>query len=96
MTDSLKAEMKADRRYDSATDSFNLTYPGTTPIDIDKVEGYVHNGGNKYTVYYKVSARHGSTPTYWKAEIEYNLLNGNSNKCLSLVGVESLPSNLTK
>ena len=96
ITDSLKAEMKADCRYDSATDSFNLTYPGTTPVDVDTVEGYVHNGGNNYTVYYSVSHRHGTTPTYWKAEIEYNLPDGNNNKYISLVGVESLPNNLTK
>ncbi|MBE6948088.1 MAG: hypothetical protein E7454_07580 [Ruminococcaceae bacterium] len=97
ITDALKAEMKADYRYDSATDSFNLTHPGSSGIVTAWVEGYIHTGGNKYAVYYGIEQRDGGfIPQYWKAEIEYNLLNGNPNKYLSFVGVESLPSNLTK
>ena len=95
ITDSLKTEMKADYRYDSATDSFNLTYPGSSGIVIAWVEGYIHNGGNNYTVYYGIEQRDGGfIPQYWKAEIEYNLLNGNPNKYLSFMGVETLPSDL--
>ena len=97
ITDALKAEMKADYRYDSATDSFNLTHPGSSGIVIAWVEGYIHTGGNKYTVYYGIEQRDGGfIPQYWKAEIEYNLLNGNPNKYLSFMGVDTLPSNLTK
>ncbi|MBQ3147289.1 MAG: hypothetical protein IJN25_09915 [Clostridia bacterium] len=94
ITESIKAEMKQDYRYDAATDRFNLNYPGSG-LNMD-VRGYVHNGGNRYTVYYYTETPYFDYPSYWKVEIEFLLPEGQPNKYLSIIRIPELPENITK
>ena len=94
LTDDLKASLKKDSRYNPITDAFNLGYNMHTVVY--GILGYVHNNGNSYTVYYTSEDQENGTlrQSYWKAEVEYNLLNDKPNKYLSIVRVESPPSNV--
>ena len=91
LTDSIKADMKQDPRYDTTTDNFVLPYDNwaSSPTLV----GYIHNGGNKYTVYYQ---HFGNESDNIKVELEYNLLNNKPNKYISIENVTSIPSNITK
>lgn len=89
ITDSVKAKMKQDNRYDSTSDTFILPYENafSSPACL----GYIHNGGNKYTVYYQ----HWEEKTdIIKVELEYNLLDGKPNKYLLIEPVNSVPNNI--
>lgn len=55
---------------------------------------YVHNGGNKYTVYYHLLDWYDEELGKCKVELEYNLINGKPNKYLSIEEVDSFPENL--
>jgi len=91
LTDSIKADMKQDPRYDTTTDTFVLPYDNwaSSPTLV----GYIHNGGNKYTVYYQ---HFDNLSDNLKVELEYNLLNNKPNKYISIENVTSIPSNIQK
>ena len=110
LTDSLKSGIKAVSTgafsYDSATDKFTYTAaPSVFPAPL--VNGFVHNGGNKYTVYY-----YNSTcgcwvddcmlclkPFHFKVELELNRSYDNydvPNKILSITKIKSAPDDISK
>jgi hypothetical protein len=95
LTDAQKASMKEDSRYNAATDKFSLTWPGSNLNR--EICGYTHNGGNNYTVYYAASNSGGEEcNVYWKVVLEHNAPNGKPNRYISIVRVDSIPSNITK
>ena len=109
LTDDLKAEMKAINTetfsYNAGADTFTyITSLGEgTVIGVD---GYYHNGGNKYTVYYYaancecglIECRECLNPYHFKAELEflrvYNDKNS-QNRILSVTKVSKIPDDLT-
>lgn len=93
LTDSLKEEMKQDARYNKSSDTFALSFEGNCG-NLDMI-GYIHNGGNKYTVYYSFD-NWGHEQANYKVELEYNLLNGKPNKYLLIERVNSIPNNIIK
>ena len=93
LTDSLKAEMKQDARYNKSSDTFTLNYQGN--CGDANLLGYIHNGGSKYTVYYSFEA-FGGGKTNYKVELEYNLLNGKPNKYIAIEFVNTIPNNIVK
>ena len=95
LTDAQKASMKEDSRYNAATDKFSLTWPGSNLNR--EICGYTHNGDNNYTVYYAASNSGGEEcNVYWKVVLEHNAPNGKPNRYISIVRVDSIPSNITK
>jgi hypothetical protein len=95
LTDAQKASMKEDSRYNAATDKFSLTWPGSNLNR--EICGYVHNGGNNYTVYYAASNDGGQECTvYWKVVLEHNAPNGKPNRYISIVRIASIPTDITK
>ncbi len=93
LTDSLKEEMKQDARYNKSSDTFALSFEGNCG-DANPL-GYIHNGGSKYTVYYSFEA-FGGGKTNYKVELEYNLLNGNPNRYISIEFVNAIPNDIIK
>ena len=89
VNDSIINQMKATR----SGNAYAVTMNGFTPGYLYYIEGYVHNGGNKYTVYYNCDDN-GAKPM--KVEIEYNLLNNKPNRYISIEKVNSIPSNITQ
>lgn len=95
LTEELKAQMKqtedAGLRYDATTDTFELDYAGSYG-DI-RLMGYIHNGENKYTLYYEFASWNGASRAdgVWEIAVEYNLQNGQPNKYLSATMVNSIP-----
>ncbi len=89
VSDSIINQMKAAR----SGNAYPVTFDGFTPGCLYYIEGYVHNSGNKYTVYYDCDDA-GATPI--KVELEYNLLNNKPNRYISIEKVNSIPSNITK
>lgn len=94
ITDELKASLKQNSRYNSATDKFDLRYPGS-PTELAQ-KGYVHNGGNSYSVFFHTYDYDYKVAACWKVDIEYNLIDNKPNKCISVMRVESLPINIIK
>ena len=109
LTDTLKNEIKtvntATFSYHSATDKF--TYTAAPAVSTDPlVKGFIHNGGNKYTVYY-YSSSCGCwvddcmiclKPFHFKVELEMNRIYDNyniPNKILSITRVKSAPDDLS-
>jgi len=108
LTDGLKAEIKAVNThtfsYNAGTDTFQYT---TNPGEayIIGVDGYIHNGGNKYTVYYYAAncdcgvgdCRDCLNPYHFKVESEFLKIynsNDSQNRILSVTKVKSIPENL--
>ena len=110
LTDSLKSGIKAIStttfKYDASADKFTYTAaPSVFPAPL--VNGFVHNGGNKYTVYY-----YNSTcgcwvddcmlclkPFHFKVELELNRGYDNmdaTNKILSVTKIKSAPEDISK
>ena len=81
--------MKAAR----SGNAYAVTMNGFTPGDVYYIEGYIHNGGNKYTVYYNCDE---SNAKPMKVELEYNLVNGKPNRYTSIEKVNSVPSNISR
>jgi len=93
VSDSIINQMKAAR----SGNAYPVTYDGFTPGPLYGVEGYIHNGGNKYTVYYNVTmGDYVGQVSPIKVELEYNLLNNKPNRYISIEKVNSIPSNITK
>ena len=110
LTDSLKSGIKAVSTatfsYNAAADQFTYTAEASvysTPL----IKGFVHNGGNKYTVYY-YNSNCGCwvddcmlclKPFHFKVELElnrgYNDMNA-INKILSITKIKSAPDDLSK
>ena len=109
LNDTLKSGIKAVStaafRYDAGADKFTYeAAPAVNPAPL--VKGFVHNGGNKYTVYY-----YNSTcgcwvddcmlclkPFHFKVELELNRGYNNmeaTNKILSVTKIKSAPDNIT-
>ncbi len=94
-----------DRGYNEADDTFLLPGPGS--MGYARVLGYLHNSGNKYTVYYSFE-ENGLDPTtqLYKVVLEFNRtdcwdpdawkLNGEENQYLSFEKVTSTPSDMIK
>lgn len=110
---SFKDEMRAEGKsnpyylgYNEANDTF--TFEGYSMGSMGHAEpvGYIHNGGNQYTVYYSFEANDGGTDAIYKVFLEFKRtdrfdtmdwkLNGEENKYLSFEKVSSVPSDLTK
>ena len=72
---------------------YSVNGGGFTPGTLYYVAGYIHNGGNKYTVYYDCD-EDSAKPI--KVELEYNLLNGKPNRYISIEKVNSIPGNITE
>ena len=108
-----KDEMRAEGKalysgfgYDEVNDTF--TFEGLSMGSVGHAEplGYVHNGGNQYTVYYSFEENGGASAQIYKVVVEFNRtdyfdvmswkLNGEENKYLSFEKVSSVPSDLTK
>ena len=93
LTDAVISQMKQSPRY-QGENSYNMSYTEENPLGNPTVHGFVHNGGNNYTVYYAVYENWDDTQgTYWKVELEYNK---GIQKYTSIVKVESIPTNITK
>lgn len=93
VSDSIINQMKAAR----SGNAYPVTFDGFTPGPLYGVEGYIHNGGNKYTVYYNVTmGDYVGQVSPIKVELEYNLLNNKPNRYFSIEKVNSIPSNITK
>lgn len=90
LNDAIISQMKSQRN----ADVYPITMDGFTSQPFDTVVGYTHNGGNKYTVYWKSSYRDDVKPI--KVELEYNLLNGKPNRYISIEFVNSIPNNIVK
>ena len=90
LNDAIISQMKSQRN----ADVYPMTMDGFTSQPFDTVVGYTHNGGNKYTVYWKSSYRDDVKPI--KVELEYNLLNGKPNRYISIEFVNSIPNNIVK
>lgn len=109
LNDTLKSDIKAVStdafRYDAGADKFTYAAaPAVNPAPL--VTGFVHNGGNKYTIYY-----YNSTcgcwvddcmlclkPFHFKVELELNRGYDNmeaANKILSVTKITSAPNNIT-
>ncbi|MBQ7033954.1 MAG: hypothetical protein IJN25_09910 [Clostridia bacterium] len=56
--------------------------------------GYKHNSGKTYTIYYKQDF--GTEKYYFEVVLEYNLLEGQPNRYLSIVRINALPTDITK
>ena len=110
---SFKDDMRAEGRefswnfgYDEANDTF--TFEGLSMGSEGYVAplGYIHNGGNQYTVYYEFEAHGSSDAEIYKVVLEFNRtdkfdintwkLNGAENKYLSFEKVSSVPDNLIR
>ena len=95
LTDAQKADMKADPRYNAATDKFSLTWPGSNLNR--EILGYTHNDGDTYTVYYAASNDGGEEcSVYWKVILEHNAPSGKPNRYISIMRVENIPDDITK
>ena len=110
LTDSLKSGIKAVSTgafsYDSASDKFTYTAAPTVSTH-PLVKGFVHNGGNKYTVYYYNSScgcwvddcMICLKPFHFKVELELNRSYDNydvPNKILSITKIKSAPDDISK
>ena len=109
LTDGLKAEIKAVNTpffsYNAGTDTFQYTTnlgEGT----VIGVDGYIHNGGNKYTVYYYaancdcglIDCAICTKPYHIKVELEFLRLyndKDSQNRILSVTKVSSIPEVLS-
>lgn len=109
LTDTLKSGIKAFStaafKYDSASDKFTYTAApsvSTNPL----IKGFVHNGSNKYTVYYYNSScgcwvddcMICLKPFHFKVELELNRSYDNYmaiNKILSVTKIDAAPNNIT-
>ena len=99
LTEELKTQLKAlDHAYDAATDTFTYRYDGEASGIYGPV-GYIHNGGNRYTVYfdYAQGIEDDEPVDFYKIELEYNRLDDPTvpNRYLSIEVVEELPSGLS-
>lgn len=56
--------------------------------------GYKHNSGKTYTIYYKQDF--GAEKYYFEVVLEYNLLEGQPNRYLSITRISALPVDITK
>ena len=107
--DKMRAEGKSNPYYlgyNEANDTF--TFEGNSMGSTGYAEplGYIHNGGNQYTVYYRFEENGGGTAQIYKVVLEFKRtdrfdtmdwkLNGEENKYLSFEKVSSVPNNLTK
>lgn len=107
--DKMRAEGKSNPYYfgyNEANDTF--TFEGNSMGSTGYAEplGYIHNGGNQYTVYYRFEENGGGTAQIYKVVLEFKRtdrfdtmdwkLNGEENKYLSFEKVSSVPSDLTK
>ena len=81
--------------YNEADDTFTIGYD-TTEIEDGKLTilGYVHQGDNKYAVYFKCN--NGIEDRYCEFVVEYNRLNGNPNYYVSSRVVSELPTDMLK
>lgn len=109
MTDNLKADIKAlsTTRFRYNANNGTFTYQANPPVaPVPGVQGFVHNGGNRYTVYYYNSicgcwdpeCKICSAPYYIKVELELsrNFDNLNAiNRILNVTKVNSVPSDIT-
>ena len=107
--DEMRAEGKAMREafgYDEAKDTFTFEGLSMGSVGYAEVLGYVHNGGNGYTVYYGF-AEHGSeAKQIYKVGLEFYRtdrfdimewdLKGEENKYLSFEKVDSTPSDMIR
>lgn len=111
VTDALKADMikigtdeaawleqnggfEGNYGYNKENDTFTLQY-NAEPGEFSFL-GYVHNEGNKYTIYCS-RADFGfevMPETLWKVELEYNKIDGNPNRYLSAEKVDTVPSDM--
>ncbi len=96
-SDTLKNEMKAIGEwrygYNKTDDTFTLFVNGIDPGEF-KLLGYVHNGGNKYTIYYSFTPHGIDVTLNFAVELEYNKLNGEPNRYLSIGRVDELPGDM--
>lgn len=92
LSDNVINQMKAAR----SGNAYPVTYDGFTPGPMYETVGYIHNGGNKYTVYYDAIGDYQGQVNPIKVELEYNLLNNKPNRYISIEKVNSIPSNITK
>lgn len=99
LTDELKQDFKELPFYNAANDSFTYVYDGEAHGAYG-AEGYIHNGGNNYTVYYSYAQgiSDDDPMSYYKIELEYNRTVGGTvpNRYLSIEVVESLPQGLLR
>lgn len=99
ITEDMKAEMK-NYYYDPANDTFELSYTGEAANF--SLLGYVHNGGDSYTLYYEYESFElgpdwePMVKEIWKIDVQYNLLDGKQNKYLAFDKVEATPDGMVK
>lgn len=79
--------------YNEANNTFNLQYQAE--ISNCFLVGYIHNGGNSYSTYYKFSPfGFDDIVLVFEVELEYNKLNGKPNKYISVQKVAEAPSGM--
>lgn len=97
ITDDMKEEMK-NYYYDGASDTFELMYTGEAANFA--LLGYVHNGGDSYTLYYDYESfeidENGDPhiEEIWRIDVQYNLLDGKPNKYLAFDKVDTTPEGM--
>ena len=81
--------------YNETDDTFTIGYD-TNEIEDGKLTilGYVHQGNNKYAVYFQCNS--GIEDRYCEFVVEYNRLNGNPNYYVSSRVVSELPNDMVK
>ncbi len=97
LTEKIKEELKQPHHsYDAATDSFTYCYDGEAHGFYGPL-GYIHDGGNRYTVYFEYGQGidDGEPVNYWKIELEYNRLEDLPNRYLAITYVSELPNGLS-
>lgn len=92
LTDDMKAEMKQDSRYNQDNDTFKLEYVSNF-ADVELL-GYIHDGGDNYTAYYRLAYYGSDLTATWQVSLEFLLIDGKPNRYLSVVKVNSVPDNL--
>ncbi len=71
-------------------DVYTVEYQSTPSANYE-MKGYIHNGDNKYTVYYMMYGE-----DVWEVELEYNKPNDKPNRYSSIVKVSALPDNMVE
>lgn len=103
VTDALKAEMIEKAKsmvqfgggsygYNETDNTFELQY--NAEMGNLNLLGYVHNNGNKYTVYYSYSPFDIDATVNFEVELEFNKLEGKPNRYLSAQRANSIPEDM--
>ena len=92
LTETMKAEMKQDARYNKDNDTFKLEYVANY-ADVEFL-GYIHDGEYNYTVYYRLAHYGSDVSSTWQISLVFNSIKDKPNQYLSIVKVYTVPDHL--